>query len=56
MADSFISRHGSIECQMLLGCDLGSPEGYAYARSNDLFMTLCSKFVQDAAEIVEQLI
>ena len=56
MTDSFISRHGAIECRTLLGCDLGTTEGYAYARSNDLFMTLCPKFVQDAAEIVEHLI
>jgi C_GCAxxG_C_C family probable redox protein len=55
-AEQFKVRNGSINCTELLGCDLSTPEGMQRAKERDLFTTLCPKFVQDAAEILEGLI
>ena len=51
----FKERHGSILCRKLLGCDIGTPEGMAEAKNKDLFKTICSTLVRDAAEILEGL-
>jgi C_GCAxxG_C_C family probable redox protein len=55
-ADRFKSRNGSILCRELLGCDISTPESRAAAKEKDLFATLCPKLVQDAMEIVEQML
>lgn len=55
-ADEFQSRNGSIVCRELLGCDISIPEERELAAEKGLFTTLCPKFVQDAAEIVEQIL
>ena len=55
-ADKFQSRNGSIVCRELLGCDISIPEEREIAVEKGLFTTLCPRFVQDAAEIVEQIL
>lgn len=55
-ADRFKDRHGCLDCRDLLGCDIGTPEGMQQAREQQLFATRCSQYIQDAAEIVEQLL
>lgn len=50
----FKSRHGSIVCRELLGCDLSNPEGLKTARKKGLFTTLCPQLVRDATEILEE--
>ena len=55
-ADRFQSRNGSIVCRELLGCDISIPEERKLVAEKGLFATLCPKFVQDAAEIVEQIL
>ena len=52
----FKARHGSLLCRDLLGCDISTPEGFAKAHDGGLTKTLCPKFVQDAAEIIEQVL
>lgn len=52
----FLKKNCFIKCRELLGCDIGTPEGMAFAKDQGLFETLCSNFVHDAAEILEQLI
>ena len=52
----FKSLHGSINCTELLGYDLGSPEEMKLAEEKELFITVCPKFVQNAAEIIEQIL
>ena len=54
--DKFKSRNGSIICRELLGCDMSTPRGMALAKEKKLIATLCPKFVQDAAEIIEQIL
>jgi C_GCAxxG_C_C family probable redox protein len=55
-ADRFRSRNGAIRCKELLGCDINTPEGRATAEEKRLFTTLCPRLVQDAAEIIEQML
>ena len=52
----FKSLNGSINCTELLGYDLGSPEGMKLAEEKELFTTVCPKLVQNAAEIIEQIL
>jgi len=55
-AGSFKTRHGSLVCRDLLGCDLSSPDGWQRAKEEKLFSTICPKIVEDAAEILEELL
>jgi C_GCAxxG_C_C family probable redox protein len=55
-ARRFASRNGSILCRELLGHDISTPEGRSLARDKGLFDTICPKLVQDAAEIIEQIL
>jgi C_GCAxxG_C_C family probable redox protein len=52
----FQSSHGSIICRDLLGCDLSNPEGLKTASEKGLFDTLCPQLVQDATEILEEIL
>lgn len=51
----FRARNGATACKDLLGCDLGTPEGRRAAKQESHFKKQCPKFVQDAAEILEEL-
>ena len=55
-ANHFIDRNGSITCRDLLGCDITTPEGLKQAREKGLFSSICPKLVQDAAEILEEML
>ena len=54
--DRFKSRNGSIVCRELLGYDISTLEGMKLVKEKKLTTTLCPKFVQDAAEIIEQIL
>ncbi len=54
--DKFKARNGSIICRELLGYDLSTPEGINMVREKKLRDTLCTGLVQDAAEIIEQIL
>ncbi|AZT90641.1 C_GCAxxG_C_C family protein [Caldicellulosiruptor changbaiensis] len=55
-AEKFKEKNGTIICNELLKCDISTPEGRKYAEENNLFRTVCPKFVKDAAEIIEQML
>lgn len=55
-AQEFGSRHGSLACKELLGCDISTPEGARSAQERGLFRTKCVELVRDAAELVEGLL
>jgi C_GCAxxG_C_C family probable redox protein len=40
----------------LLGCDISTPEGMKEARDKGLFASTCPMMVQDAAEILEEML
>ena len=52
----FSKENSSYICNELLGCDIATSEGKAYAREHNLFAEFCPKMVASAVEIVEQLI
>jgi C_GCAxxG_C_C family probable redox protein len=54
--DRFKALHCSIQCRCLLGLDIGTEEGMRLAREKNLFQTLCSNYVRNAAEIVEEIL
>lgn len=54
-AQRFKEKHGDVNCQQLLGCNLGVPEGQNYFINNTL-IDKCNKFVKDAAIILEELV
>jgi len=52
----FKTRNGSIVCRELLGYDISTPKGKQLAEEKQLFATLCPKYVQDAADIIEEIL
>ena len=52
----FKSRNDTIFCRELLNCDISTPEGRNKAIEEKLFIELCPKFVQDSAEILEEIL
>ncbi len=55
-ADKFKSRNNSLNCKELLGYDLGNPEERKECSEKKLYETRCKKFVNDAAEILEEIL
>ena len=53
--EQFRSENSSYICNELLGCDIATPEGKAYAREQKLFAEFCPNMVASAVEILEQL-
>jgi len=52
----FKSRNSSVACRELLGCDISTPEGMKKAQDKGLFSSICPRMVQDAAEILEEML
>lgn len=52
----FKARNGTVLCKELLGHDLSTEDGRAAVAEKNLFVTLCPRFVQDAGEILEQVV
>ncbi len=55
-ARQFVEKHQSIQCRDLIECDISTPEGFARARQENLFRTVCPNFVRSAAEILEKML
>jgi hypothetical protein len=51
----FQERHDSVNCNELLGLDMGTPDGFAEAMARDIHHKVCPAFVRSAAEILETL-
>ncbi len=51
----FKARNDSVTCRELLGCDLTTPEGMKEAQDKGLFSMICPRMVQDAVEILEEM-
>jgi C_GCAxxG_C_C family probable redox protein len=54
--DAFKERNKGLLCRELLGVDVSTPEGMAVVREKNLFATICPRFVQEAAELLEKLL
>ena len=54
--EKFKGRNETIMCRDLIGYDIGDAKEHDLAEEKGIFDTLCPKFVQDAAEILEDLL
>jgi C_GCAxxG_C_C family probable redox protein len=54
--EEFRSRNTSIVCRELVGFDVSTPNGLKRAEEEQVFETLCPNLVQDAAEILEEIL
>jgi len=52
----FLRREHATGCTDLIGLDLSDPKNLAIAREKNLFRSICSRYVRDAAEIFEKLL
>ena len=53
----FAARNGTdLSCKALLGCDISTPNGQQMASELGLYKSICPKLVQDAAEIVAEML
>lgn len=51
----FKERNKTLNCRELLGCDIMTPEGKEIAVRDNLFKTVCPKFVEDASRILQAI-
>lgn len=56
LLEEFQKENESYICNKLLGCNIETPEGKAYAREHKLFSEICPKMVVSAVEILEKII
>ena len=55
--EEFKKRNGSVNCRELLqGLDMNDPEDQKKIQKQELFQTVCMKYVMDAVEITERII
>lgn len=54
--DRFTAKHGTIVCKELIGYDVAVPEQLKKAEDEGVFCDICPGFVQDAAELLEELL
>jgi len=52
----FQQRHGTTDCLELLGVDIGTEEGMKKIKEEKLIDKLCSGFVRDTAEILQNIL
>jgi C_GCAxxG_C_C family probable redox protein len=55
-SDKFKSLHGTMDCRLLLNCDLRTEEGQRYVKENKLHETICEKCVSDSIRLIEELV
>ncbi|MFL0196207.1 C-GCAxxG-C-C family protein [Clostridium sp. WILCCON 0269] len=55
-SEKFISINNSIVCRNLLGIDLKEEDNRNIARERGLFKIKCSKFIEDAINILENIL
>jgi C_GCAxxG_C_C family probable redox protein len=55
-AKAFCRKNKSTDCQALIGCDIRTKEGNEKAINEGLFRKICSRLVEDAAEILEEIL
>jgi C_GCAxxG_C_C family probable redox protein len=52
----FKAKNSSIVCRELLGCDISTPEGIQTFKDKNFINSICPKFVESAAEILEEIL
>jgi C_GCAxxG_C_C family probable redox protein len=52
----FKNRNNSVVCRELLSCNISTAEGMKEAQDKGLFSSICPRMVQDAVEILEEML
>jgi len=52
----FLERNKYLKCKDLMGVDISTPEGKAESELRNLHNTVCPAFVNDAVEILEEML
>ena len=55
-AEKFQARHGALACRELLGLDISTPEGFAAAKQQNVFVATCTKLLEDTAAILDEML
>lgn len=53
---SFEEIHGSTDCEIIIGCNIGTAEGMKKAKKENLFDTICPKLIKSSADILEVML
>jgi C_GCAxxG_C_C family probable redox protein len=56
LAERFSERNGAILCRELLGYDLSDPAQRTEAAAQGVFVTRCGRYIQDAVELLEEVL
>lgn len=54
--DRFRELNGTYICNEILGCDISTPGGAAYAKSHGLFTTTCRDMVALAVRVLDEIL
>jgi len=54
--DKFIKKNKTINCRELIGCDITTDDGLQNAMDENIFSTLCVKYIKDASAIIEEIL
>ena len=54
--EEFESRHQTIDCIELTGCDLSTPEGLKRFKDSGIYRNVCPHWVKEAADILDTLL
>ncbi len=54
--EEFESRHQTIDCRDLIGCDLSTADGLKRFKDAGIFQNICPHWVKEAAEILDTLL
>lgn len=54
-SDSFKLINSALDCKTLINCDLKTEEGYRFAKENNLFGSLCEKYIADSIKIITEI-
>jgi|SRR5208283_5637950 len=55
-AERFKTIYGTLDCKILLRCDLNTLEGQKYMKEHNLSANVCNKCIADSIGIIDELI
>ena len=56
LIEEFETRHQTIDCRQLTGCDISTSEGLKKFKDSGIYNNVCPQWIKEAAEILETLL
>jgi C_GCAxxG_C_C family probable redox protein len=56
LVGKFESRHGTIMCNDLLGCDISTEEGFTEAQEKNLTNTICLDIIDEVSCLLDEML